>query len=248
MPGRSPKTPRKTDTLLNTGQRSWVFDAEVSAVYDDMLQRSIPDYVGMRQAVTALACRFARPATTILDLGCAQGGAIAPILTRLGGAVRFLGVDTSVPMLDEARLRFHESLTAGLVDFATCDLRSDYPHVEASVTLAILTLQFVPLEHRQRLMQQVFDHTVQGGVCIMVEKVLGATAQLDEVMVENYYASKAANGYSQEQIQAKRHALEGILVPLTARWNEDLLRDAGFTAIDCFWRWMNFAGWIGVKA
>lgn len=44
-------------------------------------------------------------------------------------------------------------------------------------------------------------------------------------------------------------ALEGVLlVPVTARWNEDLLERAGFKAVDCFWRSLNyFAGWVAVK-
>ena len=53
--------------------------------------------------------------------------------------------------------------------------------------------------------------------------------------------------YSQDEIDAKRHSLEGVLVPVTARWNEDLLSTAGFDHVDCFWRWMNFAGWIAVR-
>ena len=42
-------------------------------------------------------------------------------------------------------------------------------------------------------------------------------------------------------------ALEGKLVPVTAHWNEELLRNAGFAQVECFWRWCNFAGWIAVK-
>jgi len=38
-----------------------------------------------------------------------------------------------------------------------------------------------------------------------------------------------------------------VLVPVTAEWNEGLLRQTGFQQVDCFWRWMNFAGWVGVK-
>ena len=34
---------------------------------------------------------------------------------------------------------------------------------------------------------------------------------------------------------------------MTAGWNEWMLRSAGFGEIDCFWRWLNFAGWIAVK-
>ena len=82
---------------------------------------------------------------------------------------------------------------------------------------------------------------------MLVEKILGATADLDAQMVSRYYALKGANGYSPEQIERKRLSLEGVLVPVTARWNEELLRMAGFTQVDCFWRWMNFAGWLAVK-
>jgi 4-aminobutyrate aminotransferase/(S)-3-amino-2-methylpropionate transaminase len=39
-----------------------------------------------------------------------------------------------------------------------------------------------------------------------------------------------------------------VLVPLTARWNEEALLSAGFREVDSFWRWMNFAGWVAVKA
>jgi tRNA (cmo5U34)-methyltransferase len=66
-------------------------------------------------------------------------------------------------------------------------------------------------------------------------------------MVDLYYKMKSDNGYSQEQIERKRLSLEGVLVPVTAKWNEELLKQAGFKYIDCFWRWMNFAGWIAIK-
>jgi tRNA (cmo5U34)-methyltransferase len=58
---------------------------------------------------------------------------------------------------------------------------------------------------------------------------------------------KRRRGYTNEQIDRKRLSLEGVLVPVTARWNEDLLRAAGFGEVDCFWRWMNFAGWVAVR-
>jgi tRNA (cmo5U34)-methyltransferase len=58
---------------------------------------------------------------------------------------------------------------------------------------------------------------------------------------------KAEHGYSREEIDRKRFSLEGVLVPVTARWNEELLAAAGFDQIDCFWRWMNFAGWVAVR-
>ncbi len=66
-------------------------------------------------------------------------------------------------------------------------------------------------------------------------------------MIDIYYDLKAENGYSQDQIERKRLSLEGVLVPVTAHWNEEMLKTAGFVEVDCFWRWMNFAGWVAVK-
>ena len=68
-----------------------------------------------------------------------------------------------------------------------------------------------------------------------------------EVFADEYLEMKKQNGYSQEEIDRKRYSLEGVLVPLTASWNEQIIKDTGFKYVDCFWRWMNFAGWVAIK-
>lgn len=243
------RQPRRTSSLKHhsVAAQPWSFDDDVVACYDDMIERSIPDYSGMRDAVTALALHYARPGASIVDLGSAQGGALAPIIARRGAQHTYIGIDNSAPMVESARQRYAKPIAEGWVEIREMDLRHDYPEEYADITLSVLTLQFVPIEHRQRLVRRMYEHTKPGGACVIVEKVLGATAALDETMVDAYYAVKAANGYSQEQISSKRQALEGVLVPLTAQWNEDLFRRAGFTQIDCCWRWMNFAGWVVLK-
>lgn len=72
-------------------------------------------------------------------------------------------------------------------------------------------------------------------------------AMLDGLQVRRYHRFKAENGYTSDEIDRKRLALEGIQVPITAAWNEDLLRGAGFRDVDCFWRWENFGAWVAVK-
>lgn len=226
----------------------WQFDESVTAAFDDMLARSIPQYEVMRQACFDIACKFQHQHTDIVDLGCSRGEALARLVDKFGAHNRFIGVEISKPMLEASRQRFEGYIKCGTVDIRELDLRTDYPPVEACITLSILTLQFTPIEYRQQILAQVYKHTRQGGAFILVEKVLGASAQIDSLFVENYYALKGEHGYSPEQIERKRLALEGVLVPVTAKWNEELLRTAGFVQVDCFWRWMNFAGWVGVKA
>ncbi len=232
------------DAIMPEGP--WTFDGDVTEAFDDMLRRSIPQYDWLRGATFSLGSRYVEPGTAIIDLGCSRGDALQPFVDRFGSHNQFVGIDVSEPMLTAARERFAYGIQCGMVEIRALDLRTDYPPERASLVLSVLTLQFVPIEFRQQLVRQIRSSLVPGGALILVEKVLGATAHLDDVLVAEYLDMKRRNGYTEEQIERKRLSLQGVLVPVTARWNEDMLRAAGFSEIDCFWRQMNFAGWLAV--
>jgi tRNA (cmo5U34)-methyltransferase len=226
----------------------WAFDTSVAAVFDDMLRRSIPQYEVMRHAVTELAKCYVKPNTDVLDLGCSLGEALAPLVGCFGAGCRYVGVEVSEPMLEAARARFRRLIETGVVQILDLDLRRGFPRVSASVILSVLTIQFTPMEHRLRILEDIHAALLPGGAFILVEKVIGATAVLDRNFVELYHEFKRGSGYTREEIERKRLSLEGVLVPVTAGWNEELLKTAGFKQADCFWRWMNFAGWIAIKS
>jgi tRNA (cmo5U34)-methyltransferase len=224
----------------------WAFDEGVTECFDDMLRRSIPQHDEMRATVTALTKRFATQGSTIVDLGCSRGEALALVIEELGNRCSYVGLEVSPPMIAAARERFASNMDVAIVEH---DLRRGVPRTTpvASVALSVLTLQFTPIEYRQAIVASVYDALALGGAFIMVEKILGSTARIDAALVEAFYDRKRANGYSDDEIDRKRHALEGVLVPVTARWNEDLLRSAGFDDVDCIWRSLNFAGWLAFR-
>ncbi len=223
----------------------WAFDAGVADVFDDMLARSIPQHDVMRDAVTQVGMKFLKSETHIVDLGCSRGNALAPFVeANPGFDLHFFGLEMSEPMIAAARARFAGKTN---VVIRKHDLRDGLPPFRASLILSVLTLQFVPINYRQGILSRCRESLVDGGALVLVEKVLGETSTIDRHMVEIYHALKSANGYSPDQIERKKLSLEGVLVPLTARFDEELLRSAGFSKVDCFWRWMNFAGWVAVK-
>ncbi len=234
-------------SIGHTPSERWAFDESVTMVFTDMLRRSIPQYDVMRAAVFDIGRNFAQPGTFIVDLGCSRGDALAPFVNEFGPQCNYLGLEISEPMLEAARKRFKAEIDSALVNIEQLDLRKRYPDVQASVTLCVLTLQFTPINHRQRILNEVFKHTVPGGVLIVVEKILGASAELTTLMEDLYHELKADHGYGKEEVERKRLALEGVLVPASAHWNETLMHGAGFNQVDCFWRWMNFAGWVAIK-
>ena len=223
----------------------WEFDEEVTAVFDDMLERSIPDYYNMRELVHKLTKKYARPNTVILDLGCSTGGAFKKAISELPDNF-FVGIEISEPMRRKAEENFRGIERVTILNY---DLRNGLPKIKkkVSVILSVLTIQFTPIEYRLNIIKDVYKSLSKGGVFIFVEKVLGETAEIDNTLVKLYYDLKGENGYTQEKIQKKRKSLEGVLVPVTSSWNIELLKKAGFEDIDCFWRYLNFAGYIAVK-
>ncbi len=219
---------------------AWTFDQSVTDAFDDMLTRSVPDIDEMRRGVTALAIDYLPENGVLLDIGCSRGSALAQVIEQRPD-VSAIGVEISEPMLAAARERFADNAQVTILKH---DLREGLPDVRADVTLSILTLQFTPIEYRQNLMSTIREQTSKA--LILVEKVLGATAEINNAMVKAYYDMKRLNGYSDDAIERKRLSLEGVLVPVTAAWNEDLIRAAGWHSVDSFWRWMNFAGWIAL--
>lgn len=236
-------------------QDTWRFDEDVTACFEDMLQRSIPQYTEMRRLVFDLGCLHVHPGDTILDLGCSRGDALAPFVTKYGTFCTYHGVEVSPPMLATARARFDRLLVSDVygmsqtpqVTIETLDLRTAFPDVTSALTLSVLTLMFIPVDRRLNVIRDVYDHLRPGGVLLCVEKVLGSTAHINDAMVELYHMMKRTHGYTQEEVDRKRMSLEGVLVPLASRWNEDMFAMAGFTQVDCFWRWCNFVGWIALK-
>jgi tRNA (cmo5U34)-methyltransferase len=225
----------------------WEFDESVARVFTDMVKRSIPQYDTMRKAVFEIGKRYVSPGSYVIDLGSSAGDSLAPFVGHFGASNRYVGVEVSEPMLNILHKRFAEEIAAGVVDIQDGDLREEHPVGQASLTLLILTLQFIPVNHRQRILRNIYQHTQPGGALIFVEKILGSTANLNDLAVDIYHDYKEEMGYSRYEIEKKRAALENALVPLTSRWNEELLISAGFTEVDCFWRWMNFAGYIAIK-
>lgn len=224
---------------------SWKFNSEVAKVFDDMISRSIPDYDNMRDLTSRLASRFIMPGTAVIDLGCSTGMALEGIITSDdAGLTQFILCDTSTPMLAISKKKY-EGKTNVTVKYH--DIRLGMPAKNCSVIILCLTLQFIPVEYRQQILEDAYEALMPCGALLMVEKVLGYSSPIDEAMKKEYYAIKRDNSYTEEQIAEKRKSLEGTLVPVTESANRQFLAAAGFRLVDCYWRYLNFCGLIAIK-
>lgn len=223
------------------------FGEETAAVFDDMLDRSVPFYAEMQRMMGEIAADFAVPGTRLYDLGCSTGTTLLWLDRLLPPDVTFIGVDSSPEMLEKARKKLAEHEFSREHELVCQNLDTGVAIVNASVVVMNLTLQFVRPLYRDQLIQGIAHGTNEGGCLLLVEKVLGPDSTLNRLFIKYYYDFKKRNGYSEMEIAQKREALENVLIPYQFEENRELLLRNGFKACDVFFRWYNFCGMVAIK-
>ena len=240
-----------TDRLYTTTESridDFDFGAETAAVFDDMLNRSVPLYGEIQRMVGELAGDFAVEGTKIYDLGCSTCNTFLAIAHHLppGLKIPFVGVDSSEEMLDKARAKLQKSGCPYPYELRTGDLDHGLI-VDNCIVVMSLTLQFVRPLLRDRLLQAVHQGLNRNGCLILIEKVLAEHSVFNRLFIKHYYEMKKRYGYSDLEIARKREALENVLIPYRRKENEGLLQRVGFQHVDTFFHWYNCSGVIAVK-
>lgn len=132
-----------TDTLFSKPiSKQFEFDADVAAVFDDMLVRSVPFY----KESQALTRRFAANALSeggiVYDLGCSTASMLLEIERSLpkNGTVRLVGIDNSAAMIEHARKK--TEAFGSRIELVEGDILT-YPYEKARVVISNYTLQFI---------------------------------------------------------------------------------------------------------
>jgi tRNA (cmo5U34)-methyltransferase len=239
------------DTIFSTHSYTpapFEFNETVVRVFDDMLNRSIPYYaeILLRQAQLT-TCHY-QPGTRIYDLGCSHGNFGIKLLNEMASThFEMIAVDSSRPMLDRYEQRLKKANPTKPDIHLVHDHMQQVEIQHASVVIINFTLQFVPPEDRQSLVQRVFDGLLPGGILLLSEKIIHPAASLNALQQTFYYRFKAENGYSELEISRKRNALENVLIPESIEQHIERLQRSGFSTIDTWLKWFNFASLICQK-
>lgn len=226
----------------------FVFDKNVARVFDDMVSRSVPFYIETQMMALRLACHFIRSKTNIYDLGCSTGTVLGELAAMVpDSSVGLIGIDNSESMLSQAREKLSTLSSPERVELRNNDLSGDFEISNASVVIMNYTLQFIRPLQREALVQKIYNGLCKNGCLILVEKVLGNDSLFNRLYIELYYEYKRKQGYSETEIAKKREALENILIPYRIDENMDMLKKCGFSSVDIFYKWYNFAGFIAVR-
>ena len=238
--------------FLQTGRtEDFVFDESVAQVFDNMVSRSVPFYSEVQRIQAELVMDFLpEQGGVVCDLGCSTGTTIEHLAkhSKCPASVQFIGYDNSEPMLEKARAKLAESVSAAHIELNFANL-SCLPELPAcNVIILNWTLQFVRPIDREQLLQNCFNALQANGILLLSEKILGCDSGFNRLYIDHYlHFKKTQSGYSDTENQRKREALENVLIPYRLDENYALLKRVGFKRMDTYFQWFNFVCIIAVK-
>ncbi|RDX35630.1 carboxy-S-adenosyl-L-methionine synthase CmoA [Kangiella sp. HD9-110m-PIT-SAG07] len=226
---------------------SFNFDQKVVEVFPDMIKRSVPGYTAIIDGIGQLAKKYVQPNTVIYDLGCSLGAATLSIREAVNDeSCTIKALDNSSAMIERCRLIQSGYNFSMPVEVVEADI-NDVEFKNASFVVLNFTLQFLPREQRQTLLDKLYQGLNKGGVLVLSEKLTMGSTGLDANIIDIHHDFKKDNGYSDMEIAQKRAALENVLIPDTREQHYQRFENAGFSQYDTWFQHYNFASFIAVK-
>lgn len=191
----------------------------------EYLSREIPHRaIAEEMLVEALPSRIER----ILDLGTGDGRLLAAIRDRYPDALA-VGIDTSEPMLARAADRFEAD---PLVEFRAHDLAVPFADMgPLDAVVSGLAIHHLEDERKRELFEEIHTLLTPGGVFANLDLVTSASSRQHERF-------RREIGRTQDDPTDRLADL-----PDQMGW----LRNAGFTEVDCHFKWLELSLVVAVK-
>ena len=225
----------------------FVFDEKVTAVFDDMIRRSVPGYATVIVMTKVFAERYAQADSVCYDLGCSLGASTLAMrkgITQPGCSI--VAVDNSAAMVKQCGEVIAADDGAAAVEIRQADIQ-DVPIENASVVVMNFTLQFLSPDRRDAMIQKIYDGLHPGGVLLLSEKIAFADTEKQAFETDMYHEFKKLMGYSDLEVAQKRKALENVLLPETLEAHRSRLEKAGFVKTYLWFQCFNFMSLAAFK-
>lgn len=239
----------QADKLFSTSHypMPFSFNSDVADVFDDMVNRSIPLYRDVNMYLLEWARRFYQRGTALIDIGCSTGTCLSYLAQNLEFIDHLVGIDQSAPMIEKARSKLAEAHVSSERLSLICDDISACELPESSFVIMNYTLQFLPLNQRQQVLNRIWSCLRPGGVLFMSEKLRSDSPLVQQTITQIYESFKSQQGYTQTEIARKKAALENVMISFSEADHRKYLEQAGFQTIESVLKWNNFISFVAIK-
>ncbi len=210
--------------------KNWTFETpEIATTFDDHVRQQLPWYDLATSAVAHLVRHYLPKHGHVYDIGASTGNIARAISQTLQDRHATLtALETSPTMREQYAGPGH----------LLPEQAEHHVYQAFDVAVLFLTLQFIPQQHRQLLLERLKATCRQGGAIILVDKYNSAGTYANLALYRLTLAAKHQSGASPEDIIAKELSLTGVQRPLETGVTDGWLE---------FFRFGEFAGHIFEK-
>jgi len=213
---------------------SWTFETpEIAAGFDDHVREQLPWYDMVTDAVCYIVRNYLTDDNTVVDVGASTGNMIDKLMPLLLERKAYaVAIEKSPTMVEVLSKRFenHHNVSIMQDDIRSCGLEP------SQVYVVFLTMMFVPVHERQRVIDYLRANLLKGGVLVVVDKVCDHGGYFATVLKRLGMHWKIQQGAKLGDVTTKEMSLAGVQIPF----------DPSMLGADAkqFFRMGEFAGWV----
>ena len=240
----------KKDSIFKVGNfndLTFTFNEEVTEVFEDMIDRSVPGYTSSLRLIENLSRKYFIEGTHCYDLGCSLGASSMSLIKAMGKREgKIFAIDNSPAMIAACEQKCADLIKTGKVKFIKQDV-NEAQIDKASVVVINFVLQFLNSKDRDGLLKKVFLGMKQGALLILSEKIHFDNKFRNQTIYNLHHQFKSNNGYSKMEISRKRDALEGVLMTDLETLHLKRLESIGFKKVRKVMTNLNFMTLVAEK-
>jgi tRNA (cmo5U34)-methyltransferase len=217
---------------------------EVAREFDEIIQRLIPYYSQMLEALVCAIPFATDEAIKVIDLGCGTGS-VARLVQDLHPNARITCVDLAENMLEmaKAKLGRDRDVVYQLGNFEDYEFRDRYNVAVSSLALHHLVTD----DDKQVFYAKIYENLEPGGVFYNADVVLGSSDRLQQAYL-NQWKAFMRRQVTEEEIENRwipyyYEQDRPAILSSQLSW----LKEIGFVEVDVIWKYYNFAVYGGRK-
>lgn len=214
--------------------KSWTFETtEIASTFDDHVREQLPWYDMVTDAVCYIVRNYLTDDNTVVDVGASTGNMIHKLMPLLLERKAYaVALEKSPTMVEVLKKRFENHHNVSILQE---DVRSSGTE-QAQVFVVFLTMMFIPVHERKRVIDRLRANLLKGGVLVVVDKVCDHGGYFATVLKRLGMHWKIQQGAKLEEVTTKEMSLAGVQIPF----------DPSMLGADAkqFFRMGEFAGWV----
>lgn len=226
---------------MNTQKMKEQFDL-IAQKYDNNRRCFIPCFDDYYKRSVSLLKYYKKELSRVVDLG-AGTGLLTKEIYELYPDAHFTLVDIADEMLDVARQRF-----AGLsnFDYLSSDYIENFPAEKPDLICSALSIHHLDAEEKIKLYSKIYAGLDAGGCFLNLDQFVSDSSVIDKMYSDWWMDYIQNSGISEEQMARglERRALDK---ENSVETTVALLQEAGFSKVECMYRFMKFGVVLAIK-